>query len=132
MHHAVPSEPLSFNVSMISDSPRSLSISWLPPENQNGIIIGYTVYCMEEREQDETTTSSIGMESGDSASDLDVITSDNSILTIIVVPSNETEITFPDLTPYTLYSCYASANTSAGEGNFTVQLKARTDDKSGI
>ena len=64
--------------------------------------------------------------------DLDVITSDNSILTIIVVPSNETEITFPDLTPSTLYSCYASANTSAGEGNFTVQLKARTDDKSGI
>ena len=76
-------------------------------------------------------TSPIGMESGDSASDLDTITSDNSILTI-VVPSNETEITFPGLIPYTLYSCYASANTSAGEGNFTVQIEARTDDKSGI
>ena len=67
--------------------------------------------------------SSIGMEPGDSASE-------NSILTI-VADSNETEITLPGLIPYTLYSCYASANTSAGEGNFTVQLEARTDDKSG-
>ena len=129
--HAVPSEPISFNVSTISNSPRSLSVSWLPPKIQNGIIIGYTVYCMEERQQGGTTTSSIGMESGDSASNNDLITPDNSILTM-TVPSNETEITFPGLIPYTLYSCYASANTSAGEGNFTVQVVARTDDKSGM
>ena len=122
--HAVPSEPISFNVSTISNSPQSLFVSWMPPRIQNGIIIGYTVYCMEEREQDGTTTSPIGMESGDSASE-------NSILKM-VVHSNETEITFPGLIPYTLYSCYASANTSAGEGNFTVQVVARTDDKSGI
>jgi hypothetical protein len=86
---------------------------------------------MEEREPEGMMTSPIGMESGDSASDLDMITPDNGILTT-AVPSNETEITFPDLIPYTLYSCYASASTSAGEDNFTVQLEARTDDKSGI
>ncbi len=63
-------------------------------------------------------TSPIGMESGDS------------ILTI-AVPSNETEITISDLIPNTLYSCYASASTSVGEGNFTAQLEAQTDDKSG-
>ena len=94
---------------------------------QNGVIIGYTVYCMEARELDMVMTSQIGMESGDSASGF---TPESPILTV-VVPSNETEITFPNLIPHTLYNCYASASTSAGEGNFTVQLAARTDDKSG-
>ena len=82
---------------------------------------------MEEQEPDGMMPSQIGIGSGDSA---DVLTPDNRILTI-VVPGNETEITFPDLIPYTLYSCYASANTSAGEGKFTDSLTARTDDKSG-
>ena len=74
-------------------------------------------------------TSQVGMGSGDSADVLKPESSTN-ILTI-VVPGNETEITFPHLIPYTLYSCYASANTSAGEGKFPDSLTARTDDKSG-
>ena len=85
---------------------------------------------MEAQKLNIMTTSQIGMKSGDSASDLDMHTPESPILTVMV-PSNETEITFPDLIPYTLYSCYAAASTSAGEGNFTVQLAARTDDKSG-
>ena len=68
------------------------------------------------------------MESGDSASESDMLASDNSTVLIVVVPGNETEVRFPDLVPYTVYSCYASANTSAGEGNFTARLRARTDE----
>ena len=74
-------------------------------------------------------TSQVGMGSGDSA---DVLKPDSStsILTI-VVPGNETEITFPNLIPHTLYTCYASGSTSAGEGKFTDPLAVQTDDKSG-
>ena len=124
---AVPSQPRSFVVSTISGSPRSLSISWLLPEIQNGIIVSYTVYCMEAPESD-TISSGIGMGSGDSASKSDMLAPDNSTVRIVVVPGNETEVIFPDLVPYTVYSCYASASTSAGEGNFTAQLTARTDE----
>jgi hypothetical protein len=114
-------------VSTIPGSPRSLSISWLPPEIQNGIIISYAVYCMETPESD-MMTSGIGMGSGDSTSESDVLSPDNSTVLTVVVPGNETEVTFPDLVPYTVYSCYAFASTSAGEGNFTSQLTARTDE----
>lgn len=119
----VPSEPLAYVVSPIPGSPRSLSISWLPPEILNGIIIRYTVYCMEVPEPEpDMVSSGIGIGLGDSTSP------SNSTVLEIVVPGNETEVTFPSLVPYTEYSCYASASTSAGEGNFTDELTARTDE----
>lgn len=71
------------------------------------------------------TISEIGSGSGDLS---DMLAPDNSTLLIVVVSGNETEVTFPDLVPYTVYSCYASASTSAGEGNFTFELTARTDE----
>ena len=55
---------------------------------------------MEARELDMMMTSEIGMGSGDSASGLHMFTPESPVLTV-VVPSNETEITFPDLIPYT-------------------------------
>ena len=123
----VPSEPHSFVLSSIPGSPQGLFVSWLVPEIQNGIIISYIVYCEEVLELD-MMASGIRMESGDSASESDMFAQDNRTVLVVVVPGNETEVTFPDLVPYTVYRCYASASTSAGEGNFTVQLTARTDE----
>ena len=67
------------------------------------------------------------MESEDSL-ESDMLAPDNSTKLAVVVAGNETDVVFPNLVPYTVYSCYASASTSAGEGNFTVQLAARTDE----
>lgn len=78
-----------------------------------------------------TMMTEIGLESGDSASESDALKAENTTVLTVEVSSNETEVTFPDLIPYTVYSCYASASTKAGEGNFTVQLTARTDHTSG-
>ena len=82
---------------------------------------------MEALESD-MMTSGIGMGSRDSASESDMLSPNKSTVLIVVVPGNETKVTFPNLVPYTVYSCYASASTSAGEGNFTSQLTARTDE----
>ena len=125
----VPSEPRSFLVATIPGSPRSLSISWFPPEILNGIVITYTVYCTEEQELD-METSGMGSGFGDSP-DSDTLIPDNSTVLIVTVAGNETGVTFPNLTPYTVYSCFASASTSAGEGNFTSPTAAQTDE-SGI
>ena len=83
---------------------------------------------MEAPESETVMSSGIGMGTGDSASEPDMLAPDNRTFLTVVVPGNETEVTFPDLVPYTVYSCYASANTSAGEGNFTARLTARTDE----
>ena len=81
-----------------------------------------------EAPESDMMSSGIGMGSGDSTSESDMLSPNNSTVQTVAVPSNETEVTFPDLVPYTMYSCYASASTSAGEGNFTSQLTARTDE----
>ena len=83
---------------------------------------------MEAPEPDMVMASGIGMGSGDSALESNMLAPDNSTVLTVVVPGNETEVTFPDLVPYTVYSCHASASTSAGEGNFTTRLTARTDE----
>ena len=52
----------------------------------------------------------------------------NSTVLVVTVAGNETAVTFPNLVPYTVYTCFGSASTSAGEGNFTAQLTATTDE----
>ena len=43
-----PSPPMDF--ALTSNSSRGIVISWLPPENPNGLIIKYELYMKEERE----------------------------------------------------------------------------------
>ena len=125
---AVPSEPRSFNVTTIPGSPRSLSISWVPPDIQNGIIISYAIYCELPQEPDsDMMMSGIGIEPEDSSESV-MLSPDNSTELLVVVAGNETDVLFPNLIPYTVYICYASASTSAGEGNFTIEVSARTDE----
>lgn len=70
----------------------------------------------------------MGGGSGD-ASESDMLgLGDDSMVLMVVVAGNETEVTFPNLVPYTVYNCSASASTSAGEGNATDEVTARTDE----
>ena len=82
----------------------------------NGVIISYKVYCYE--------TDSSGSGSGD-------IYTEYTNATTKVVQSDVTETVVPELTPYTFYECYITANTSVGEGNTSDRVIARTDE-SGI
>ena len=73
--------------------------------------------------------SGMGGGSGDaSESDMLGLDIDNRVVLMVAVAGNETEVTFPNLVPYTVYNCSASASTSAGEGNTTDEVAARTDE----
>lgn len=88
---SAPSGP-PLSVTINSTGPRSLSLSWSPPNNQllNGIITSYTYYCTEG----STSTN----------------------VTVGTVTSTSTEVYFNSLEPYTIYACFVSAETSAGSG----------------
>ena len=73
-------------------------------------------------------TSGMGTGFGEMMVDPDTLTPENITTLVVTVAGNETEVTFPNLIPYTVYSCFASASTSAGEGNFTSEISARTDE----
>ena len=72
--------------------------------------------------------SGMGTGFGEMMVDPDTLTPENITTLVVTVAGNETEVTFPNLIPYTIYSCFASASTSAGEGNFTSEISARTDE----
>ena len=101
-----------------------LSLSWVPPSTPNGQVTNYTVYCEELPENFD----SFGSGSGETE---DGIFPEANTTLSVTLSGNENETLFPDLIPYTYYSCYVSANTSAGEGNFSIHLTARTDESSG-
>ena len=98
---AVPSSPLAFSLYTIPGSPTQLSASWSPPIPKNGIITAYTVYC---------NTSS-------SQAYLDQVIGPNMPTVRSVTSGASLVVTFTTgLKPYTQYDCYATANTSVGEG----------------
>ena len=84
----------------------------------NGVILYYTVYCDEEMSETGSGTSGDGELSPDN--------SDTSTI-VSTVLANETSAVVIELTPYTFYDCYVTANTSAGEGNVSVVDSAQTD-----
>ena len=112
---AVPSEPLNPNVLTISGSPTELLVTWDPPAEPNGIILSYTVYCydqpMEEYQALSKDTNTSQPEQKE-------------------IPGNETEAVLVNLTPYYLYGCLVTANTSVGEGNSSV-IHFNITDESG-
>lgn len=109
---AVPSEPQNSNVLSIHSLPTELLITWDPPAEPNGILVSYTVYCAL-------------MHSNQTRSLPDIGTADYKR-----VPGNETETVFANLTPFSLYGCVVTANTSVGEGNSSF-IKFNITDESG-
>lgn len=104
----VPSEP-HINLLGILGEPNYLLVTWTAPENPNGIILNYTVYCF---------------------SDGDLIMPGDSDITaiMVVVSGNHLSVVVMELTPYTFYDCYITANTSVGEGNSSRVETAQTDE----
>ena len=106
----VPSSPQNFSLSPVAGSPSQLSASWSVPIPKNGIITGYSVYCNTSANQSYPEQ---------------VIESD--VPTIRSVVNGTTlAVTLTGLNPYTLYSCYVTANTSMGEGSPSTILTVQT------
>ena len=108
---SVPSSPPNFTLSPVLGSPNSLTSSWSVPISKNGIITAYNVYC----------NTSINQSSSEQVIGLNIPTIRS------VVNGITLSVTFnTGLNPYTNYSCYVTANTSAGEGGPSVIATART------
>ena len=87
----------------------------------NGIITHYNVYCQEAHFV-------VSLGSGDG---MFVLPKTPSQLTFTsTVQGYKLNTTITGLTPFTDYGCYVSANTSVGEGNFSVTVFEATDEYS--
>ena len=108
---SAPSSPLNVSLSPVYNLPTALSTNWSVPITKNGIITGYTVYC--------NTSASQAYPEQVIGPNIPTIRS--------VVNGTTLAVTFnTGLNPYTQYSCYVTANTSAGEGSLSVIVFART------
>ena len=106
----------------VQGSPSQLQVSWDPPNQPNGLILSYNVYCYE-------LTTNDGSGSGSNDQILYPVDT-NDALKLVIIPGNMLETIVSGLIPYTQYNCYITANTSVGEGNVSVVLSARTDESS--
>ena len=96
--NTVPSIPRNLTVQVVSNT--TISFNWLPPENENGIIIEYGVR-MKEQGLNKKMKNFFG---------------------------EETFFTFNSLKPYTKYIFRVRARTSAGWGNFSEEETAQTKE----
>ena len=107
--HTVPSNPIISNVSRISASPNVLYIMWDHPNEPNGMILYYSIYyCGPMRIVAWLLSTSLCLK--------------------WKVLGNHSETIIHGLLPYTNYTCFVTANTSAGEGNPSMNLTAQTDE----
>ena len=105
----VPSPPQMF--ALVTSSSTSLTASWQLPDAANGIIRNYTVYCRTSQSQyypeqrpTESTFTPRSTTTGDVTADI------------------------TGLTAFTNYECYATANTSVGEGTASNTVMIRTNE----
>ena len=96
--NTAPSSPRNLTVQVKSNT--TISVTWVQPENENGIIIMYDIY-VKEQDRNETMKS---------------------------VPGEETSTLLKSLKPYTNYTFRVRAQTIAGWGNFSKSKTARTDE----
>ena len=122
-------------------SPTKLYIQWKPPEEPNGIVVAYSVYCKEAIVDDaEVLSSASGSIPFATSSGSGTLTAmsgeedglgDISDYTILVVSNGtQSEAFVEDLTPFTNYECFIAANTSVGEGSSSKIVTATTDESS--
>ncbi len=93
-----PSSPQNLTLQVASNT--TILVSWLPPEDENGIIIEYRIHVKEQ-----------GV---------------NSSERVVNVSGGATSKLVNLLKPYTNYTFRMRARTSAGYGNFGVTETART------
>lgn len=133
---------MNTTLARVDGSPTKLYIHWKPPEEPNGIIVAYSTYCKVMIANDVqqilgsasgisgstpiTASSGLTM-SGEEESGFD----DTSDYVISVVTNGtESKAFVEDLTPFTNYGCFITANTSVGEGSSSMIDTATTDESS--
>ena len=79
----------------------SIQVSWRPPERENGIILWYTIYYKEEGKTDSNSFS---------------------------VSRKIHESAIKPLHPFTNYTFWVQANTSAGYGDNSEMVRAQTQE----
>ena len=132
---------MNITVARVVGSPTKLSIQWRLPEEPNGIVLAYNVYCKEAIPNEaEVLSSGSGSSPFGSSSGSGTLTAmsegedglgDISDYTIRVVSNGtQSEAFVEDLTPFTNYECFITANTSVGEGSTSKIDTAITDESS--
>ena len=101
---------MNFSVYAVPGSPYQLSAQWSTPIPDYVNFTAYTVYC-------NTSVSQAYPEQmiGPNVPTVRSVVSGTTLAAVIT-----------GLNPYTNYDCYATANTSVGEGNNSVVVTART------
>jgi len=123
--------------------PTKLYIQWEPPEEPNGIILAYTVYCREEIATDRESTLELDSSSFSSTSSgsgsgtlRNIMSGEDSFSAtldypiLVVTNGTQSATHVDDLTPFTTYGCFITANTSIGEGESSIIIRATTDESS--
>ena len=132
---------MNITVARVVGSPTKLYIQWKLPEEPNGIVLAYSVYCKEAIIDDaEVLSSASGSILFSTSSGSGTLTAmsggedglgDISDYTILVVSNGtQSEAFVEDLTPFTNYECFITANTSVGEGSSSKIVTATTDESS--
>ena len=100
-----------FQLVTVDGNSTLLRASWDPPDQPNGMITAYTVYCNTAADQFYPEQTPTG----------------NTVFTV-EVQNGDTSTLVPGLTAFTRYECSVTANTSAGEGESSNTQTARTDE----
>ena len=136
---------MNTTLAQVIGSPTKLYIQWKPPEEPNGIIVAYSIYCKVMVVNDVQQI--LGSVSGSGSSESIPITATSGLPTSgeenglgdisdygnsVVTKGTELKTFVEDLTPFTNYGCFITANTSAGEGSSSRIVTATTDESSKI
>ena len=114
----------------IQGSPTQLTVQWRPPEEPNGELLAYSVYCRKSTRQplcncDSTiSVNSTSCPCGD-------LEQDTSYHRQAVLPVDVPHVkVIGGFSPYTNYTCFMTANTSAGESSPGIPHSSTTDESS--
>ena len=136
---------MNTTLAQVIGSPTKLYIQWKPPEEPNGIIVAYSIYYKVMVVNDVQQI--LGSVSGSGSSESIPITASSGLLMSeevnglgdisdyaisVVTKGTELKAFVENLTPFTNYGCFITANTSAGEGSSSRIVTATTDESGKI
>ena len=135
---SVPTNPVNTTLARVVGSPTELYIQWEPPQEPNGIILAYNVYCTEVTANDTQVlysgSGSIPVATSSGSGTMTAIPGEQNDVpdytNLVVTNGTESEVFVEDLTPFTNYGCFITANTSVGEGTSSMIVTATTDESS--
>jgi hypothetical protein len=124
----VPSPVSMTMLEAIQGSPTQLTVQWRPPEEPNGELLAYSVYCRESTQQplcdcdSSISVNSTSCPCGD-------LEQDTSYYLQAVFPVGVPHVkVIGGFSPYTNYTCFMTANTSAGESSPGIPHSSTTDE----